>query len=62
MPFLSTTPKAAPARFHKLLEVQDLEAYAQAGARRERSFKLKFGACLVAAVFCGSFLWTLMVF
>lgn len=61
MPFIATSP--APIRpVHELLEVQDLGAYVAAEAKRERNFKIKFGICLVAAVFTGSFLWAAMVF
>jgi hypothetical protein len=60
MPFLTTTP---PVRsIPELLQVQDLEAYRAAEAKRERNFKIRFGICLVAAVFTGSFLWAVMVF
>lgn len=61
MPFITTSP--APIRpVRELLEVQDLEAYVAAETKRERNFKIKFGICLVASVFIGTFLWTIMVF
>lgn len=61
MPFITTTP-SKPARFRELLEVQDVEAYSKAEARRERNFKIRFSVCLVASVFVGSFLWAVVLF
>jgi hypothetical protein len=62
MPFIAAKPAAAPVRFCELLEVQDAEDYIKSEERRERNFKIKFGICLVSAVFCGSFLWAIAVF
>jgi hypothetical protein len=61
MPFIPTAPMK-PAPLSKPPQLQELDTYCRELERQERSFKIKFGACLVAAVFCGSFLWALMVF
>lgn len=54
MPFISTTTTHYQATC-ALLDTQD-----RAQAKREFCFKIKFGVCLLASVFGGSFLFAVV--
>jgi hypothetical protein len=56
MPFITTSP-STPAYVREICEIQDIGAYREAQARREKAFRVRFSICLIGAVFVGSFLF-----